>query len=356
MARKVSHGTSSHDDGPLGEPRMKDTTGRVLVVFLDGVGVGADDASSNPLAAATTPAIDSLLDGCRLVATELPCRSTRASALGLDATLGVTGLPQSGTGQTALLTGINAAQRFGRHFGPYTPTALRSLVEKESFLALAVDAGIDVAFANAYPAELIAMATRGGRLPLPLRSAIVIAALGAGVLTRREPELVRGDAIASEITHTGWREGLGRTDVPEISARDAGRNLAAIANRHRLTLFAHYATDGAGHLQDLNAGVDAFQRVDAFLGGLVDALAGDVLLLVVSDHGNLEDSRVQHTRNPALCLAVGPDHAAFVAPLVSLTDVASAVLHRVGVTGSAGRTGTRASTPRGDEPRSRREP
>ena len=303
---------------------------RVLVVFLDGVGVGEDDPATNPLAAADAPAIRALLDGRRPVTSALPYIGARAAAIGLDATLGVEGLPQSGTGQAALLTGENAAERVGRHFGPFTPTALRPLVERESFLARGVRAGLDVAFANAYPASLIAMATGGGRLPLPLRSAIVIAAMGARILVRHEPELIAGDAIASEITHTGWREGLGRTDVPEISAAQAGANLAAIANRHELTLFAHYATDGAGHLMDLNAGIDAWQRVDKFLGALVTALADDVLLAVVSDHGNLEDARVQHTRNPALCMLAGPGHDRLGARMGSLTDVAAALLEVAG--------------------------
>ncbi len=304
---------------------------RVLIVFLDGVGVGESDSAVNPLAAAAAPALAALLDGRRLVADDLPYSGARASALGLDATLGVEGLPQSGTGQAALLTGVNAAQRFGRHFGPYTPTPLRPLVEQESLLARAVRAGVDVAFANAYPADLIALAGGGGKLPLPLRAAIVIAALGAGVLTRHERALASGDAIASEITHGGWREGLGRTEIPEITADQAGRNLAAISNRHRLTLFAHYATDGAGHLQDLNAGIDAWQRVDGFMAGLLADLDADTLLLVVSDHGNLEDVRAQHTRNPALCVVVGPGHAAVAVQLRALTDVAPVVLELLSV-------------------------
>ena len=304
---------------------------RVLVVFLDGVGVAAADVATNPLAAAPTPVLDALLEGRRLTANDLPFRGARASALGLDATLGIAGLPQSGTGQAALLTGVNAAERFGRHFGPYTPTELRPLVERESVLARAARAGRMVAFANAYPASLIARAHDAGRLPLPLRAAIVIAALGADVLTRHEPELIAGDAVASEITHGGWREGLGRTDIPDIEPAAAGRNLAAIANAHELTLFAHYATDGAGHLQDLNAGVDAWQRVDAFLGGLLAALGDDVLIVVVSDHGNLEDTRAQHTRNPALCIVAGPGHAQLAARVRSLTDVTPALLALLGV-------------------------
>ena len=303
---------------------------RVLIVFLDGVGVGNDAAATNPLAVAVTPALDALLDGRRLVASALPYSGARASARGLDAVLGVDGLPQSGTGQAALLTGVNAARVFGRHFGPYAPTALRSLIANDSILARAARAGRTVAFATAYPAHTVALAS-AQRPPLPLRASIVIAALGAGVLTRHEPELIAGDGIASEITHDGWREGLGRSDIPDISAEQAGRNLAAIANRHDLTLFAHYSTDRAGHLRDIDAGVAAWQRVDAFIGGLVPALADGVLLAVVSDHGNLEDVRAQHTRNPALCLLAGPRHAALAGRLNALTDIAPVLLGALGV-------------------------
>lgn len=303
---------------------------RVLIVFLDGVGVGDDAARTNPLAVAVTPALDALLDGRRLVASALPYSGARASARGLDAVLGVDGLPQSGTGQAALLTGVNAARVFGRHFGPYAPTALRPLIAKDSILSRARRAGRSVTFANAYPAKLITMAS-AEKPPSPLRASLVIAALGAGVLTRHEPELIAGDAVASEITHNGWRERLGRTDIPDISAEQTGRNLAAIANRYDLTLFAHYATDGAGHLHDMDAGVDAWQRVDAFVGGLLPALADDVLLAIVSDHGNLEDVRAQHTRNPALCILAGPGHAALAERLDSLTDVAPVLLGVLGV-------------------------
>jgi hypothetical protein len=310
---------------------LQETALRVLVVFLDGVGVGGDTAATNPLAVAVTPALDALLDGRRLVAPSLPYSGARASARGLDAVLGVDGLPQSGTGQAALLTGVNAAKEFGRHFGPYSPTALRPIIASESILARAGRAGRKVTFANAYAAHLVAMAS-AERPPLPLRASIVIAALGAGVLTRHEAELIAGEAIASEITADGWREWLGRTDIPDVTPEQAGRNLAAIANRHDLTLFAHYSTDAAGHLRDMDAGVEAWQRVDAFIGGLVPALLDDVLLAIVSDHGNLEDVRAQHTRNPAVCILTGPGHATLAAQLDALTDVGPVLLTALGVT------------------------
>ena len=267
-----------------------------------------------------------LLEGRRIVAESLTFIGARASALGLDATLGVDGLPQSGTGQTALLTGVNAAERFGRHFGPYAPTQLRPLLEQESLLARAVRAGHSVAFANAYPAELIAMAGGNERQPLPLRAAIVVAAFGAGVLNRNEDDLISGNAVASEITHQRWREITGRSDIPDVEPAQSGRNLARIANAHDLTLFAHYATDSAGHLHDVDAGVAAWERVDKFIGGIISDVNDDTLLIVTSDHGNLEDSGTQHTRNPAVCILVGPGHRALARKLRSLVEVTPALL------------------------------
>ncbi len=251
----------------------------------------------------------------------------------MDALLGVPGVPQSGTGQSTLLTGRNTARLYGRHFGPWIPTSLRGLVREESILARARRAGRSVAFANAYPEELVRPVTGGGqtdaggaRIPPFLRAGPPLAALGAGVLDRGTAELERGTAIASEITNQAWRDRLGRRTLPDIDAAQAGRNLAHIAAGYDLTLFAHYATDHVGHERNLGRAVEALQLVDAFLGGVLDA-SEDFLLILTSDHGNLEDARVGHTTNPALCLVTGPGHADLAPKLVGLEDVAEAVLH-----------------------------
>src|SRR5438067_435351 len=107
---------------------------RVLLFFVDGVGLGDDDPAINPFVTARIPTLNSMLDGAPPTRASAGARTTRASLVGLDAQLGVPGLPQSGTGQTALLTGHNAPQTFGRHFGPWVPVRLRALVAGESVL------------------------------------------------------------------------------------------------------------------------------------------------------------------------------------------------------------------------------
>lgn len=298
---------------------------RALLVFLDGVGIGPPDPDVNPFFRADLPAFRALLGGA-LPHLERPnVESAAAVARPLDALLGVPGVPQSGTGQTALLTGRNAPRIYGRHFGPWTPVRLRPLLEAENIMSVALRAGRRVAFANAYPEDFV---ERHGarRSPAP-----PLAARAAGLLVRHADALRRGEAVASEIVNTGWRTHLGHTDLPEISPETAGRTLARIAAGADLTVFAHYSTDLAGHRGGMRGAVRALQLVDRFLAGVLDALSERTLLMMASDHGNIEDVTGGHTRNPALGLVVGDGAPVLARRLDAITDVAGALLAWLGV-------------------------
>lgn len=276
---------------------------RILFVFLDGVGIGTSDSARNPFLSARIPALTHLFGGEPPVL-EAPVRHGAArGTFPLDAGLGVDGTPQSGTGHTALLTGLEAGTLFGGHFGPWIPVRLRPLVEERSVLREVATAGGSVAFANAYP--------RGWPGPNGSRriAGPPLAARGAGVLDRHEEALAAGRAVSSEIVNDGWRRRLGHVEVPDITPERAGRNLVAIANEHDLTLYAHYGTDAAGHARAMSAAVASLELVDRFVQGILESLESDTLLFVTSDHGNLEDVHTGHTRNPALGIASGPGSA-----------------------------------------------
>ncbi|HEX6038715.1 alkaline phosphatase family protein [Longimicrobium sp.] len=299
---------------------------RALLVFLDGVGIGSGDASFNPFAVAHLPRLEALLGGRRPVAEHLDAdgriRTERAVLVASDATLGMEGLPQSGTGQTSLLTGRNAAKEYGRHFGPWVPTPVRPMLAAENLLSRAKAAGLTAVFANAYP--LAGADPRIFRRP----AAPMLAAQAAGALTRGAAELAERQAVASSITNERWRERLG-DDMPQVTPEEAARTLARITAGADVTLFAHYDTDYTGHRGEMAGAVAALEKVDAFLGALVDALPADALLVVSSDHGNLEDTRGGHTRNPVPVLAAGPGHSPFGAAR-SIMDVAVGISYMVG--------------------------
>ena len=299
--------------------------GRVLFVFLDGVGIGPSDPDRNPFLQARLPTLTRLIGHLPTLDRPSEAAGAPARVVPLDATLGVAGTPQSGTGQTALLTGHNAPALYGRHFGPWTPVKLRPLLASENLLSVALRAGRRVVFANAYPAGFAA-AHGGKRLaPSPL------AALSAGLMTRGVEELASGEAVASEITNGGWRSRLGHTNLPRVTPEEAGENLGRLAGGAHLTYFAHYSTDHAGHRGGMAGAIRALERVDRFLDGVLRAVPEDTALVVASDHGNIEEVGEEHTRNPVLGCVHGGADPSMLDGASSIADVAGAVLRQIGV-------------------------
>lgn len=295
---------------------------RLLLVFVDGVGL-APAGPGNPLDKAPTPTLRRLLGG-PLVAERVGSRAGTALAA-LDATLGVEGLPQSATGQTALLTGVNAAAEMGRHVSAFPGPRLRRLIERHGLLGRLRAAGHAVTFANAYSRGFLRACERGEAR----RSVTTCLVQAAGLDFRTEEELAAGRAVAWDITRELFIARTGAAVEP-VSAAAAGAHLAAVAGRHRFTLFETFLTDLAGHRRVAVTPSEAIARVDGLLAGLVAAAPDDLTLLVTSDHGNVEDSGTRgHTRNPVPLVAAGPLAERF-APLRSILDVAPTVVACLG--------------------------
>jgi 2,3-bisphosphoglycerate-independent phosphoglycerate mutase len=299
---------------------------RVIVLFLDGVGLGEDDPEANPLAQANLPALSRLLDGRRVVRANGGFSARLATLLPLDAQLGVPGLPQSGTGQTTILTGVNAPALLGRHYGPYPNEPLRDLLRNGNLFRRLLAAGKPVAYANAYPDRFLDRLKRGTeRLSANTRAALL-----AGLKLRGPTDLKAGRAISGLLTNEYWsRWGYA---MPDLSAAEAGAQLACLAGDHALTYFEFWYTDVAGHRQDRTLSLHLLRLLDEFIGGIVDTLDLDrSLLVVLSDHGNFEDWRTaRHTHNPALALLVGAGHATLARHLASLADVTPTLLAALG--------------------------
>ena len=294
---------------------------RVLFLFLDGVGVGPGDPGTNPLATADLPALTDLVGGRPVWTDAAP--DPDGSLWPLDACLGVPGLPQSGTGQVALLTGRNAPAFLGAHHGPYPPLALRPWLAESALWVAVRRAGRAVAFANAFPDRYLERVGRGtARMGAIARSAAL-----AGVPLRGPAELADGRAVSAFLTNEAWRTHLGYRHLPRIDEAAGGANLARLARDHDLTLFEYYASDIAGHRAALPEARAVLESFDRFLGGVLAEWPRDGVLVMASDHGNVEDlGTSRHTRNPALGVWRGPPTR-----LATLLDVAPAVLAALGL-------------------------
>ena len=281
-----------------------------MLVFIDGVGVGEDDPSFNPLAALELPAFEAICGG-------RPVRG--GGGEGIDALLGVEGLPQSGTGQTTILTGLNAPAAIGKHFGPYANAELRVMLQANSLWRSVRESGRRAAFVNAYPEKMVDEAmSGGGRLGAFARSAVL-----AGVRLRGPKDLAAGNAVAADVVGAWWRRNTDaptdRTDEP----RAIGARLAALASTRELTMFECFLTDVAGHRRDRELAERMLLRLDGMLSGLIESIGSDRTIVLVSDHGNLEDMRdSKHSTNPAIFGWHGPMPRP---PVLDLTGVAPAV-------------------------------
>lgn len=273
------------------------------------------------------PALRALLNGRRPLLDEAGYQNRHVSLPYVDATLNVPGLPQSGTGQTALLTGLNAAAHLGEHYGPYPNEALRRLLRQGTLFQRLLEAGQPVAFANAYPDRFLDRFRRGkGRL-----SANTRAAVEAGLKLRGPLDLQRGRGLSALLTNEYWH--TWGYDMPQLSPRQAGAQLVALAADHRLTFFEFWYSDIVGHKQDRKMALAVLQKLDEFLAGILDTLdLTRSLLLVISDHGNFEDwTTSKHTTNPVLALVAGAAQQALAGRLTSLVDVTPALLEALGI-------------------------
>lgn len=304
---------------------------RVLFVFLDGVGIGPP-SPHNPLSTRSWDGLEALAGGHPWVA-PLPARHLeRHVVTSIDACLGVDGLPQSGTGQATLFTGVNCAEHVGRHFGPYPHSSTHDILSEQN-LFQRIEMHVTpvgtkkhaTSFANAYPPRFFEWVNGRGRLTVTTRSAVE-----SGLTLRRTDDLAGGNAISADITARGWPDP--NASIPPRTEAEAAGHLIQLHRQHRFTLFEYYLTDKAGHGRLDVSPEDIVGSVDRFLCGLLDAMNPEQECLVVtSDHGNIEDTSTKtHTRNPVPLMAWGKGADVFhdVTDLKGVTPAIEALLRK----------------------------
>jgi 2,3-bisphosphoglycerate-independent phosphoglycerate mutase len=299
---------------------------KFLFLFVDGVGLGDDDPKNNPLAEVAMPHLEALLGERRLLAKNMPLESERARVLSLDANLGVDGLPQSATGQASLLTGKNVPALAGEHYGPKPNKKVAAIIQEGNLFKTLSERGYRAALLNAYPERYFEAIESGKRL----YSAIPLAVTSAGLALKTAEDLMAGEAFSVDFTGQAWRERLGYKEAPLMSSAEAGRKLAALSRSYDLAFFEFWVSDYVGHHQDHKRARGLLENFDEVLGGLLAAWEDEEgLILITSDHGNMEDlSTRRHTLNPVPGLVVGAKELRerFCEGLSDISQVTPAIL------------------------------
>ncbi|MBI5962612.1 MAG: alkaline phosphatase family protein [Chloroflexi bacterium] len=298
---------------------------RLLFLFLDGIGLGENDPEKNPFARAKMPYLNSLLGRQTLIHESAPFESDYATLLSVDPNLGVKGLPQSATGQSVLLTGINIPAELGYHYGPKPNPEVAQYLDGKTVFAKTVNAGKKAALLNAYPSRYFDGIDSGKRL----YSAIPQAVTNAGLPLFTQDDYYSGRALSADFTGKGWREFMKLSDSPLYESEEAGKKLAELAVQYDFSFFEYWASDYAGHKQDMDWAIRQLETFDSVLKGLLEAWqAEDGLIVLTSDHGNMEDlSTRRHTDANVPLLLFGDKNTRreFQKDIRDLTGIAPAI-------------------------------
>lgn len=289
---------------------------RMIFIFIDGLGLGEKDAARNPIYAAAAPCFDYIFNKC--------------GAIAADATLGVPGLPQSATGQTAIVTGVNAPMLLGRHLNAQPSSTLKKVIKEDNIFKRLIKAGYKVTNANVYRQEYLdKMNDPAEKRYKPSVSSVMT--MSAGLPFRMVEDYRNGKGIYHDITgriivESGY-------DAEIITPGEAARRLYSISREYDFTFFEHFMTDIIGHKMDRSLAIEEVRLLDAFIGEVLKLADPERdVIFITSDHGNIEDITIKtHTMNKVPVIIIGGGNRGRTVKISSLLDIMPAVLETFGL-------------------------
>jgi hypothetical protein len=284
----------------------------IALLFVDGLGIGERNPEKNPFAKFPSRFFNFFLNE------PLPDLPFGGKVIPTAADMGVAGLPQSATGQTAIFCGIKSAQIVGHHISGFPTSTLRELLRAHSIFRKLRDAGKTAAFANALSQEYFDH--RGERI-----SATTRALLAGDFPWRNFDDLRDGRAVSHDLTNEFLRQM--KMDAPIRTPAESAGILADIISQNDFTLFEFILTDMVGHNQEMAAAGKVIEKLDALLSVTLSRMdLQKTTILLTSDHGNFEDLSVKtHTMNPVPTMVWGKGQAIVLGRVTAIEDIAGAI-------------------------------
>ncbi len=293
----------------------------VLLIFLDGVGIGKKNPSTNPFFKYP----DNFLyeqTGKLPHEGNLRIHKNDTYVFPIDSCMDIEGIPQSGTGQASIFCGINAAKKIGKHFGPFAYSTLIPLIQEKNIFRELKTLNQKTFFANAYPKPFFDY-LKSGRKRIGV---IAMSYLSAGFRLNTITGVRKGKALSAEITNQKWVERF-NYNLPIIKPETAAKRLLQIASSNNFTVFEYFLTDHLGHGRNTEEFENIFFTFDRFMKYLMNHIPEEITMLLCSDHGNIEDLSIKsHTLNPALGMAKGREALRLSSSIKSLYHIKKEII------------------------------
>ena len=286
----------------------------VLLFFIDGLGIGSR-GSQNPLDGLDEAEPLAHFRDEKLITTILD-----GIVVPTDSCLGIEGRPQSASGQTTILTGINAPLLLGYHKQGFPNAAMLEIIREHSIFLQLTRAGVKpITFANTYTKRFFDERPRWV-------SATTAAVEAAGLPFRTVADLKAGRAVYQDFTNAVLIER--GEDVDPRTPDEAATVLARIVNENQFTLYEYFITDKIGHAQDMQAARSVLQALAALVRGVLAKIdLNNTSVILTSDHGNIEDlSSRNHTLNNVPTIVWGANAKSIAGRIKSLADITPAIV------------------------------
>lgn len=289
----------------------------VLLFFIDGLGIGKSE-EANPFSA------EKNVEPLAHFQQEKSAVIFDGVLIPTDARLGVEGRPQSASGQTTILTGVNAPKLLGFHKQGFPNQTLRDVIKENSIFLQLKRRNIEPnVFANAYTPQFFEKTPRW-------KSATTCAVEAADLPYRKLPDLLGRKAVFHDFTNRSLIErGF---DVPIFSPTEAAQILAELTQTHRFTLYEHFLTDKIGHAQDFEKAGEHLPQLAEFVRKTLEKVDLETTTVILtSDHGNIEDLSIRtHTLNNVPTIVWGRKRQQVSEGINDLTDITPAILTLLG--------------------------
>ncbi len=306
----------------------------IFYIFLDGIGMGSYDPQTNPFSRFAN-GIFSSLGGKSIQDADLPALKGNLHILKTDAHLGVPGIPQSATGQTAIWTGINGAKTLGRHVSGFPTITLRKIIAKYSMLRVFAENKIPADFLNCFTAPYLKHVEDKPKLV----SASTLVQLASTRPLKNMEDLRNGRGLYMDLTHDILRQvakDFLPVDDPLLKPRDPkqlGNSVFQQFEDYQFAIYEYFLTDKIGHSMEWEKAKIVIENLENFFYGILETMDVEKdTLIVTSDHGNLEDlSQKNHTENSVPTILYGKHADEYAEKIHSLADIVPLVYNTFGL-------------------------
>ncbi|QEN03695.1 hypothetical protein EW093_02925 [Thiospirochaeta perfilievii] len=296
---------------------------KLLFIFLDGVGLGLN-SEINPI-----KNLFKNLTGVDFVLNNYPIINDDFLLKPIDAVLGINGIPQSATGQTSIMTGVNSQRRLGFHHTAFPNRELINIIKEKNILLELKNRGLSVTCANMYSKEYFEKRESRSKNMLPVSA---LSVKTSNLPFRFMDDYNKNEAVFADITNEIIRSRGYNIDI--ITPQIAGSNMLNICNKNDFTFFEYFITDTYGHKKEELKLISETQKLNSFIEYIWNSGQNGVDIILTSDHGNCEDiSTGNHTKNPVPFLYLSKDSSLkgkFFREVENITHFKGAILNRFG--------------------------